>query len=488
MHMAELVEQYTIDHIPEDRRFGKVSSLFPFWFNANTSAFTIVLGAVGIELGLSLPAAIGAIVLGSVVGGVFMAYHSAQGPKLGLPQLIQSRAQFGFFGSLLPNSLIWIIFLGYIVGENVLASQALSALLHVTFAEALALSAFVTWLVVVFGYRIMHEVNRVVAVLSLILFAVLLVRLIQHSTGVHYAGAPFKFSTFLLATSIFVSGQVGWAPYVSDYSRYLPVNTSIRRSFWYTYAGSVSSAILFASLGAVAGVIALDKLNANSVGYLAGLVPAAQWLVILVLLASIVAGNAINLYSPLVSGLAIISKDGGRAPGSVVRAVGTALIMVATSVVAIAVSSNFIVDLGDFAAFLLYIVVPWSAINLVDYYFVRRGHYSVRDILSIDGRYGHFNVKAVAIFLIGIAVEIPFMNASWPKFEGPAAKAMGGADISWLVGFAVAGVLYYAASRADGSIREGAPEGSQVPWTADFTEARVPAGAGAQLATDVSGT
>jgi NCS1 family nucleobase:cation symporter-1 len=482
--MADLVEQYTINHIPEDRRFGKVSSLFPFWFTANTSAFTIVLGAVGVELGLNLAAAIGAIVLGSVVGGVFMAYHSAQGPKLGLPQLIQSRAQFGFFGSLLPNSLIWVIFLGYIVGENVLASQALSALLHVTFGEALALSAFVTWLVVVFGYRIMHEVNRVVAVLALLLFAVLLVRLIQHSSNVHFAAGSFKFSTFLLATSIFVSGQVGWAPYVSDYSRYLPVNTSVRRSFWYTYAGSVSSAVLFASLGAIAGVVALDKLNANSVGYLAGLVPAAQWLVILVLLASIVAGNAINLYSPLVSGLAIISKDGGRAPGAWVRAIGTGLIMIVTSVVAIAVSSNFIVDLGDFAAFLLYIVVPWSAINLVDYYFVRRGHYSVQDILSIDGRYGLFNVKAVAIFLIGIAVEVPFMNASWPKFEGPVAKSMGGADISWLIGFAVAGIAYYVASRADGSVEEGAPTpNSNSHAVSGGVDVRVPVGA--HLATEI---
>jgi nucleobase:cation symporter-1, NCS1 family len=445
--MAEVVEHATINHIPEDHRFGNVRSLFPFWFTANSSAFTIVLGAVGIELGLSLTAAIGAIVLGSVIGGVFMASHAVQGSKLGLPQLVQSRAQFGFFGAWLPNSLICITFIGYLVGTNVLAGQALGALLHISFTEGLALSALVTWLIVVFGYRIMHAVNRVVAVLALILFAVLLVRLIQHSTGIHYAGAPFKFSAFLLATSIFVSAQVGWAPYVSDYSRYLPVNTSRTRAFWYTYAGSVSSAVLFASLGAIAGVLALGKLNTNSVTYLAGLVPAARWLVILVLLASLVAGNALNLYSPLVSGLAIISKDGRKVPGAWVRAIGTAVIMMATSAVAISVSSNFIVDLGDFASFLLYIVVPWSAINLVDYYVVRRSHYSVDDILSINGRYGLFNTKAVAVFILGIAVEIPFMNASWPKFEGPAATSLGGADISWLVGFAVAGLAYYAVTR-----------------------------------------
>jgi hypothetical protein len=35
------------------------------------------------------------------------------------------------------------------------------------------------------------------------------------------------------------------------------------------------------------------------------------------------------------------------------------------------------------------------------------------------------------------------MNASYPKFEGPVASALSGADISWLVGFLVAGGLYY---------------------------------------------
>src|ERR1700678_1084174 len=61
------------------------------------------------------------------------------------------------------------------------------------------------------------------------------------------------------------------------------------------------------------------------------------------------------------------------------------------------------------------------------------------------------NWRTVAVFLLGIAAEIPFMNASYPKFEGPAASALSGADISWLVGFVIAGVLYYALRPASGS-------------------------------------
>src|SRR6185437_4768663 len=31
---------------------------------------------------------------------------------------------------------------------------------------------------------------------------------------------------------------------------------------------------------------------------------------------------------------------------------------------------------------MLYLLVPWTSLNLVDYFFVRRGHYAITDILS----------------------------------------------------------------------------------------------------------
>jgi NCS1 family nucleobase:cation symporter-1 len=202
--------------------------------------------------------------------------------------------------------------------------------------------------------------------------------------------------------------------------------------------------------------VALSQINSNSVYYLAGLVPSIKWLIVLILLTSIVAGNAINLYSPLVTGVALVSRDGSRQPGPLVRASGTAAMMILTGFVAISVSSNFLTDLSDFASFLLYIVVPWSAINLVDYYFIRHGRYNVQDILSVNGIYGKFNVRTIVIFLVGIGAEVPFMNSYWPKWEGPVATSFGGADISWLVGFVVAGGLYFLANHANAAPRTGA--------------------------------
>ena len=68
--MAEVVERYTIKPIPEQERQGTSRSLFPFWFTANSSAFTVVLGAIGIELGLGVIPTIIAIVAGGATGRV----------------------------------------------------------------------------------------------------------------------------------------------------------------------------------------------------------------------------------------------------------------------------------------------------------------------------------------------------------------------------------------------------------------------------------
>ncbi|MFP3637029.1 cytosine permease, partial [Bacillus sp. SIMBA_033] len=45
--------------------------------------------------------------------------------------------------------------------------------------------------------------------------------------------------------------QLGWAPYVSDYSRYLPARVGVRATFWWTYLPSGLSAIWVFVVGAV---------------------------------------------------------------------------------------------------------------------------------------------------------------------------------------------------------------------------------------------
>src|ERR1700761_1638869 len=118
------VERHSIDPVPADQRHGSVTSLFTVWFGANMQMTPVVTGTLGTILGLPLQWAILALVLGNLFGAVFMALHSAQGPKLGIPQMIQSRAQFGVHGAILPLVLVVLMYIGFFASSTVLGGAA----------------------------------------------------------------------------------------------------------------------------------------------------------------------------------------------------------------------------------------------------------------------------------------------------------------------------------------------------------------------------
>jgi NCS1 family nucleobase:cation symporter-1 len=418
--------------------------------------YTIGLGVVAAEFRLGLWPAIAAIVAGAAVGGAFMAAHSAQGPKLGVPQLVQSRAQFGFYGALLPNAAIWLLLLSTLVAADVTAGGTLAGLWHISLAQGVMVVCFVAWLLAVFGYRILHNASRVIAVAALIMAGVLLARLAQRLGGAPAGPAAFGVSTWLSCFSIMVVAQLAWAPYVADYSRYPPSGTSARRAFWHTYLGSVAGAAIFASIGAMASTITLRGAGVSPVGYLSALLPGVAWLAVIVLLLGTVAAVTVYLYSSVLTGLAIGSRNGGTAPAPVVRGAGAAVIMAVSGYVASGISTRLLIDITDLAAPLMYLVIPWSAINLADYYLVRRGRYDVRLFFSAGGRNRDVNWRTMLAFLAGLAAEVPFANSVYPALEGPVATAWNGLDISWLAGFIVAGGLYCLARPDRGARRDAA--------------------------------
>jgi NCS1 family nucleobase:cation symporter-1 len=61
------------------------------------------------------------------------------------------------------------------------------------------------------------------------------------------------------------------------------------------------------------------------------------------------------------------------------------------------------------------------------------------------------NAVAVECYLIGILVQLPLVST--PLYTGPLARAMGGIDLSWIVGLAVTGPGYYWLARRSMSRR-----------------------------------
>lgn len=74
-------------------------------------------------------------------------------------------------------------------------------------------------------------------------------------------------------------------------------------------------------------------------------------------------------------------------------------------------------------------------------YWLRKGNYNIDSIFSLDGEYGKVNWIAIIAYVVAVLVQFPFMNTE--LHVGFIAKHMGGADIAWIVGLLIAGVLYY---------------------------------------------
>jgi NCS1 family nucleobase:cation symporter-1 len=137
-----------------------------------------------------------------------------------------------------------------------------------------------------------------------------------------------------------------------------------------------------------------------------------------------------------------------------VRLTGIGFIFVVGTILACLSSAHFYSSFENFIGVLLFFFVPWSAINLVDYYLVKHGRYDVQSFFKPDGIYGGFQWWACLCYVITLAVQVPFLDQLF--YVGPLVSSLGGADISWIVGFGVASLLYLAGAKRFIHVQPGA--------------------------------
>ena len=151
-----VVEVHSIDYIPQRERHGKVSDQFTLWFLGNANLATLAVGLIAMTLGLPLVWVLVAIVLGEVFGTFFMAFHSVQGPRLGIPQLLQSRPQFGYYGALIPQAIGIFLYVGFNVFNTIIAGAALSTVTGLDAKLSAVLMAALAFVLTIGGYDWIH--------------------------------------------------------------------------------------------------------------------------------------------------------------------------------------------------------------------------------------------------------------------------------------------------------------------------------------------
>jgi NCS1 family nucleobase:cation symporter-1 len=437
------IERRSIDQIPPAERHGTPNRLFFIWFASNMQVTAAATGAVAVLIGLSLPWALLALLIGNLFGVTFMAAHSAQGPTLGIPQMIQSRAQFGFYGAIVPVVFVLLMYIGFFAASAILGGAALAAWWGINAKLATVLVSLVCAVVAIYGYRMIHQYERWISLVSGFGFVYLTIRLLTlHHIGTVWHSGSVPYGLFLLGITLAATWQITYAPYVADYSRYLPEKTSKAATFWWTAAGSVIGSCWLMGFGAVALAVAPKLFNGGSVTFFTGLGNShTGWLIALIIIGGIVAVNVLNLYGMFMSATTTITALHRMQVDQRARTIFVLGAAVVGTVLAIAATSNFLTNFENFILFLAYFLIPWTAINLTDFYFVRKGQYDISSVFTPDGIYGRVDWRTMAAYLIAIGVEVPFMNTTF--YVGPMVSHLGGGDISWILGLIVASVLYY---------------------------------------------
>ncbi len=443
-----LIEVHSIDYVPRWERHGKAWHLGALWFMGLAELATLTVGLIGAAVGANLFWGLVGIVLGTLIGTFFMAFHSVQGPRLGLPQMIQSRPQFGYYGALLPQGVVLFLYIGFTVFNVVIGSQALSVATGLDGTISTIIVVALSVLVATVGYQWIHILQRWGTWLFLVVFGIFTVGVVINSSvpaGQLDVGA-FDPLSFFVVFGVVAAYMLSIAPYVSDYSRYLPEDAPAGPTFWWTYLGAAIGGIWLMALGAFVIAVTPDlgpveavKAGADRVFGDFGFV------VLLVGVVGMVGVTAVNIYGGSLAAIGVADSVRKVRPTVSLRLLGIALITIIATIVALIITDDFLASYNNFLLLLLYSLTPWTAINLVDYYFVRKGHYSIGEIFKPNGLYGRWGVPGLTAYVVGILAMVPFFSTA--IYTGPIATAMGGVDIAMFIGLPVSAVVYLVLSR-----------------------------------------
>ena len=437
------IEQRSIDYVPERERHGRVGDQGPFWFLSNFHFFAIAIGFVGPSLGLSLGYTALAGTLGILIGTVFLAFHASQGAELGLPQMIQSRAQFGYRGVIVPLIGTLISLIGYNVVSTVLVSQGLHTLWAVNQAVAAVLISAVAAILAIWGYDWLHRAFKIMFWVSLPLYALLTLAIASgHVSGGRPSAGGFNWPAFVTQLASAASFNVTSAPYVSDYSRYLPRNTPRGRIILNVFAGAALSAIWLIALGAWLathlgsddGLLALKQAGDNLTLGLGSVLAAVS-------ITALVATVGMNAYSSMLTFLTTVDSVRPLRPTRRLRVVVIGAVTLLWILVALSFGTHVITYVNGMLVIMLYFLMPWTAVNLIDYFLLRKGRYSILDLFRPGGIYGAWGARGLIAYGVGFAASVPFFVVP-NVYTGPLADRLGGVDFGWLVSVVVGALSY----------------------------------------------
>jgi len=423
-----------VEIIPSSERHGTPLQLLWTWTSPNLEFATIGVGIIGpLFFGLSFWHTVAAIVLGTALGSVSHGVFTSWGPVSGLAQMVLSRTGFGFLGNVLPAGLNAVVAgIGWFAVNSISGALALHALAPGLPKWVCLLGIVAAQLVVAsYGHNLVHAFERFALPLLAVVFLIGAV-VVFSKADLGGAGKPIP-GAFLIEAAAAFGYACGWNPYAADYSRYLPVSCNRRMAGVYAGLGIFVSCVILESAGA-AMVSAAGKAAAVDPGVYTGLMPSFLGkLTLLCIAIGAIAANALNIYSGAMSFLAI----GVRLPPRRARAIVATVFGVLGFVLALFGLKNAGQNYESFLLVIAYWIGPWLGVVLVDRY-LRRG----TDVTAVALDKTYTNWAGPIAMAVGIVVSV-WLFSNQTRYIGLVPKAHGSfGDITFLVGFLVAGGLY----------------------------------------------
>ncbi|HEX6350569.1 MAG TPA: cytosine permease [Candidatus Dormibacteraeota bacterium] len=443
------IEPGGVEYIPLAERHGRPLDLFWTWMSPNLEFATVYVGVLGIAVfgGSFLSVTLG-IIVGTAIGSLTHGILSSWGPRFGVPQMVQSRAGFGFWGNILPAGLNALTAnVGWFIVNSVSGAFALSALTNgaLPFVVTFTIIVLAQVLVAFFGHNLVHVFERYAFVPLVIIFGLATIFTFTHVQGVGFnAKAPLAFGgdfgAFMLTAGTALGYAVGWNPYASDYTRYQRPDTNRTMVGFWAGFGVFLSCVVLELMGAALATAAGTKWGPNDIptAQMVNTMPSVIYYATLIAIAlGAVAANVINIYSGSMSVLTL----GINIPSHIRRAIVAVAAGVLGLVIGFAAQAN--VGPGSkYEGFLLvitYWIGAWLGVVLTDYW-MRRGAFGdeaifyERSYANWAGPIAMFVGGAIAIWLFADqSVYVGYVAFHYPQIG----------DMTFVVGFILTAVIYY---------------------------------------------
>jgi NCS1 family nucleobase:cation symporter-1 len=441
------VEPFGIERISEGERHGRPWKLFPFWLGANVTLYSFLVGFLGIvSLRLSVDVALEGVVLGTVLGSIPFALLSIIGPTTGYPQIAQSRSAFGRRGAYVPAALNWFSTTGWSAVTFILGGLALSLFLPIPFVVGVAIFGAIQIAVAFIGHNFLHRFEQTMALVLVGVFAAMSVVAVQAATAAVYTPSGGGIVGFAIMTILAASIPLSWAPYAADFSRYLAPQTPRRSVFLPAVLGMAVACIWVESIGVLL-TTSLGSLGDPVLVFAHAFGSNLVAPLLLLLVVNLLAANAPNLYS---SGLSLLALDVPVKRWSSVLIGGA----IATALAALG-GTNRISFYEGWLLFVEYWIAPWAAIVLVSF-FVFRGRGAEPSPESARP----WRISALVAYAVAVLIAVPFMHQAL-GFVGPFSSALGGLDLSDVVSFVTAAILFYVLASREPGVTTGASKSQE---------------------------